>query len=423
MARPSEDHADARAPRPAGASVADLAASLRTGLGVDGAPSIELALAAASGAHYATLPVPTEDERGFGGRRAIALRIVEARRRAAGSGRHAGIVVIEVRPTGALEQSDPELSHLVEHRLAGSLRHTGRDGGIADAVGRWDADAYCALVSDLPDADALRVVAARLADAVRRSPVTLADGGHVAISACVGAALDDDDDVSLETLVERARAAAGEAVIAGDGSVRLAPAADATSEGLRVAQALALITSAREGVPALHCQQVADLARAIATELAAPPEIVARGYLGGWLHDVGKVAIPDAIVGKPGRLTEVERDTMRMHAEIGDALVARVSSIAGAHLAVRSHHERWNGTGYPQGLAGEAIPLEARIVATADTYSAITSERVYSAERSREEAIEELRRSSGTHLDPAVVEALVRALERIDRELRHLLSV
>ena len=401
MARPSEDHADARAPRPAGASVADLAASLRTGLGVDGAPSIELALAAASGAHYATLPVPTEDERGFGGRRAIALRIVEARRRAAGSGRHAGIVVIEVRPTGALEQSDPELSHLVEHRLAGSLRHTGRDGGIADAVGRWDADAYCALVSDLPDADALRVVAARLADAVRRSPVTLADGGHVAISACVGAALDDDDDVSLETLVERARAAAGEAVIAGDGSVRLAPAADATSEGLRVAQALALITSAREGVPALPCQQVADLARAIATELAAPPEIV----------------------GKPGRLTEVERDTMRMHAEIGDALVARVSSIAGAHLAALSHHERWDGAGYPDGLAGEAIPLEARIVATADTYSAITSERVYSAERSREEAIEELRRSSGTHLDPAVVEALVRALERIDRELRHLLSV
>ena len=124
------------------------------------------------------------------------------------------------------------------------------------------------------------------------------------------------------------------------------------------------------------------------------------------MHDVGKLAIPDRVLTKPGPLDEAEWETMRTHPEIGEAIVRRVTGLADAAAAVRNHHERWDGTGYPDGLRGEEIPLEARIVAVVDAYSAITAERSYKAARSHEEALAELRRSGGTHLDPVVVEAL-----------------
>jgi HD-GYP domain-containing protein (c-di-GMP phosphodiesterase class II) len=97
---------------------------------------------------------------------------------------------------------------------------------------------------------------------------------------------------------------------------------------------------------------------------------------------------------------------------IGDQLVRQVQELADAAPGVRHHHERWDGTGYPDGLAGDAIPIEARVVAAVDAYSAMTIERVYRRPMERPEAIAELHRSAGTHLDPAVVEALVGVLER-----------
>jgi diguanylate cyclase (GGDEF)-like protein/PAS domain S-box-containing protein len=181
-------------------------------------------------------------------------------------------------------------------------------------------------------------------------------------------------------------------------------------ESLRIAEALALTVSVREGMPPLHNQQVAELAGAIARELDLPQQGILRCQVSGWLHDIGKTAIPDAILAKPGELTEEEWTQMRRHPEIGEAIVRRISGLADAALGVRHHHERWDGSGYPDRLANEEISLEARVVAVADAYSAITSRRPYQRERSREEAIVELRASAGGHLDPQVVEALCRAL-------------
>src|SRR5262249_45553733 len=150
----------------------------------------------------------------------------------------------------------------------------------------------------------------------------------------------------------------------------------------------------------LHGQHVADLSVKLAERLGAPAACVLRCRLGGWLHDVGKLAIPDRILAKRGPLDEAEWHTMRQHAVGGAQLVLRVAGLAEASAVVRHHHERYDGTGYPDGLAGAEIPLDARIVSVVDAFCAMTAQRVYSPGRSREDALAELHRCSGTQFDP-----------------------
>lgn len=140
------------------------------------------------------------------------------------------------------------------------------------------------------------------------------------------------------------------------------------------------------------------------------------------LHDIGKVAIPDAILTKPGRLTPEEFTVMKAHTTIGDAALARVAEDYPGNLFVltgrsvaRSHHERWDGSGYPDGLAGESIPLAARIVALADVYDAVRSKRCYKEARPHSAACEAIIESAGTHLDPTLVEAFGLCSDEFER--------
>src|SRR5205823_6458 len=128
------------------------------------------------------------------------------------------------------------------------------------------------------------------------------------------------------------------------------------------------------------------------------------------LHDVGKVKVPKEIINKPGKLTPEERAILDRHTIDGQEMLERVGGLLG-HVGrlVRSCHERWDGGGYPDGLAGDAIPLVSRIVCACDAYSAMTTDRAYRKAMSREEALAELERCAGTQFDPAVVEALVAA--------------
>ena len=146
------------------------------------------------------------------------------------------------------------------------------------------------------------------------------------------------------------------------------------------------------------------------TAVGLPEAVVMRCRLAGWLHDLGKIAIPDAILTKPGPLDEAEWAVMRTHAEIGESILRRIAGLADAAPAVRHHHERFDGSGYPDGLAGDEIPIEASIVACADTYSAITVDRVYRTARTPHEAIAELRACAGSQLDPTVVDAAISVL-------------
>src|SRR5207253_9092341 len=138
-------------------------------------------------------------------------------------------------------------------------------------------------------------------------------------------------------------------------------------------------------------------------------------------HDIGKIGIPDRILGKPAALTADELRVMQTHAPIGAEILSRVALLHGEGLnVVRNHHERWDGSGYPDGLAGDAIPLGARIFALADTLDAMTSDRPYRSARSWDTAIAEIDAQTGRQFDPQVVEAFRArepALRRIHREL------
>ncbi|MCI0668888.1 MAG: HD domain-containing protein, partial [Myxococcaceae bacterium] len=161
-----------------------------------------------------------------------------------------------------------------------------------------------------------------------------------------------------------------------------------------------------------HSQRVAEVAVEIGRELDLPPRDVKLLRYGGILHDVGKIGIVDSILCKQSRLTEDEMAEMRNHPEIGDSIIGPVSFLGTVRAAVRNHHERWDGSGYPDGLKGEAIPLLARIVAAADTFDACTSTRPYQKAMPIETAVGILDRLSGAQLDPKVVDALKRALAK-----------
>ena len=170
-------------------------------------------------------------------------------------------------------------------------------------------------------------------------------------------------------------------------------------------RALADAVEARDAYPARHAERVAayglEIARACGMETTDGPDLE-FGFL---LHDIGKIAISDAILYKPGLLTDDERDTMRRHPLIGEEIVRGIDFLAGARQVVRSHHERWDGAGYPDRLAGEEIPLAARVFAVADTFDALTSDRPYRAAASFREARRVIAEASGTQFDATVADA------------------
>jgi HD-GYP domain-containing protein (c-di-GMP phosphodiesterase class II) len=171
--------------------------------------------------------------------------------------------------------------------------------------------------------------------------------------------------------------------------------------------ALMSTVEAKDGYTACHEQQVADLTERVALRLGVSASRAGDVRYAALLHDVGKVAIPSEILLKPGPLSEAEWVTMRGHAAIGGSLVARIPAFAHLATAVRASHERWDGAGYPDGLAGERIPLPARIIAACDAYEAIVTDRPYRPARTSAEAAQELRRVAGSQLDARVVGALL----------------
>ena len=157
---------------------------------------------------------------------------------------------------------------------------------------------------------------------------------------------------------------------------------------------------------------MADIARSIAIALGLPDEEVERVHQGGRLHDIGKLAIRTEDLNKPGPLTDEEYTRMKLHTVTGEHLLRAIPLFQS--ILPASHHERLDGTGYPRGLKGDQIPLIARIVAVADAYDAMTSDRAYRAAMSHKKAVDELHKSVGTHFDGRVVEALIRAIEGPD---------
>jgi diguanylate cyclase (GGDEF)-like protein len=259
----------------------------------------------------------------------------------------------------------------------------------SDAVGRLGGDEFAVLLPETSETEAA-AVAARVTDAL------------AADAPCsIGVASFPLDGNDLDSLLREAdtrlyasrNGRGGRAVAHG--------------ERLSWATALAEAVDMRMDTSHEHSRAVAGYAVTIAAELDWDDEALGLLHLAGMLHDVGKVAVPDGILRKPGPLTEVEFDEVRRHSTIGADLVARVEGLDPIVPWIRHSHEHFDGTGYPSGLRGEDIPLAARILLVADAFDAMTSDRPYRDALSHEEALRELEAHAGGQFDPRCVELLV----------------
>jgi diguanylate cyclase (GGDEF)-like protein len=177
----------------------------------------------------------------------------------------------------------------------------------------------------------------------------------------------------------------------------------------RAAASLAKAVDARDTYTGNHNERVGELAARVGKRVGLNPEQVELTRLAGSLHDLGKLAIPEELLRKPGALTDSERLVLERHPQIGFRMLDSLGVDPVADLVLH-HHERWDGAGYPDGLAGESIPLGARIIFVADAYDAMVSDRVYRAKRSSQAALAELRRCAGSQFDPGIVAAFTEEL-------------
>jgi diguanylate cyclase (GGDEF)-like protein/putative nucleotidyltransferase with HDIG domain len=300
------------------------------------------------------------------------------------------------------------------HRLSARLEP-------GDCLARWGGEEFAILLPGARSADELVRRAESFRHAISDSPIAHGDV-HLDLTISVGGALAPDHGATLDALLDRADSCLYDAKHRGrdcvslrPGNTRSADAPSAAPNAVELARALAFTSSLRDGIPQEHAEEVARLAGLTAERLALPARVAQRCRLAGWLHDVGKLAVPEQILNKPGPLDDAESEVMRTHSVVGADIVHRIPALRQVAPAVRHHHERYSGGGYPDGLAGQAIPIEARIIAAADAYATMTADRPYSPARTPQQAAAELRRSAGSHFDPAVAEALLAVLGLADQ--------
>jgi HD-GYP domain-containing protein (c-di-GMP phosphodiesterase class II) len=184
------------------------------------------------------------------------------------------------------------------------------------------------------------------------------------------------------------------------------------------AEALVALVEARDHLTGQHSHHVAALARELALILEWPASEAQMLALAGYLHEIGKITVPDAILQKPGPLTEQEWDVMRTHPVVGAEVVSHIPALRPLAPVIRAHHERWDGQGYPDQLAGEAIPLGARILTAVDAYLTMIMDRPYRRAYTPAVAVAELRRCAGSQFDPQVVDVLLRLLGEPEEEVQ-----
>lgn len=179
--------------------------------------------------------------------------------------------------------------------------------------------------------------------------------------------------------------------------------------------AMADAIDARDSYTAQHSRRVTDLARRLAEVYGLKPREIERLELAARVHDIGKIGISDQILHKSGPLTDKEWETMREHPAIGEQMLLPYRQFRHQALIVRSHHERWDGRGYPDNLRSQSIPISARIIGVADAFDAMTSTRPYRPAMSRARAVEEIRKNAAIQFDPMVVASFLQVMEEADK--------
>jgi diguanylate cyclase (GGDEF)-like protein len=219
---------------------------------------------------------------------------------------------------------------------------------------------------------------------------------------------------SVTVLLATAASTLEEAKASGGDTVRVAGAAEATdpaTSGFDVLQGLVLAVDTKDRYTKRHSDDVARYSVFLAERLGLEQEVIRTIHTAGLLHDVGKIGIPDSILRKPGKLTLAEYDVVKQHVALGDMIVRDLADIDLVRAGIRHHHERWDGDGYLDRLAGEAIPLIARILAVGDAFSAMTTTRPYRKALDLREALTRLEDAAGSQLDEDLVRLFVTGIE------------
>ena len=332
----------------------------------------------------------TDPLTGLGNRRLLMAKLEEATTRTRRPGEVCLMVVFDLDGFKAYNDSygHPAGDALL-HRLGGRLSSF-IDGRGADGRGgayRLGGDEFCVLVE---------CSAAEVDGLVAGSAASLGERGDgFVVTAAQGSVLIPSEARTREAVLQLA-----------DRRMYANKSRERASAGAQSRDVL--VSALRETEPLLHehLTGVANLAVAVADELGVEAEVRDEVRRAAELHDVGKMAIPDAILSKPGPLDPAEWEFIRKHTLIGERIIAAAPALVPIARLVRSSHERWDGSGYPDGLAGTAIPLGSRIVFVCDAYDAMTSDRPYSVAMLPERALEEIERCAGSQFDPEVAAAL-----------------
>ncbi|HEV7163589.1 MAG TPA: diguanylate cyclase [Solirubrobacteraceae bacterium] len=324
------------------------------------------------------------------------------------------------------DRSGHQVGDAVLQRVGRLLERNGRE---IDCVARVGGEEFALALPDTDEHGAF-VIAERLRDALQEEfasdvvPITISFGvASYPVHGETAASLVRAADEAMYVAKENGR---NRTVVHGPG-MRELMATDDTRD-IAAERFLAVIIDLAEAVDlrfsgsARHSETVGRYAAMMARELGLGEQRASRVRLAGLLHDIGKVGIPDTILRKPGKLTDTERRLIQQHPDLG-AQILEHPSLADVRLWVGAHHERPDGKGYPLGRSGEEIPLEARIIAVADAYEAMTSDRPYRPALSPSAAAVELRRHAGTQFDRLVVDTLLSLIEREARRAETALTL
>lgn len=373
----------------------------------------------------------TDPLTGLPNHRALAETIDRELGRARRFGRDFSLLFVDIDRFKSLNDS---AGHAAGDAVLGELATVMRDSvrGL-DTIGRWGGEEFVAVLPEVGPVEGIEA-AERLRAAVASHP--FAEAGSLRITTSVGVASYPRDGASRLTLLEAADRAMysakhlgrNQVCSAADPVVGALPASEQPATEAEEAlasdavDALTTLVDDRDAGTGRHTARVAALAAGVAEAMGCPPAQAQDVRTAARLHDIGKVAIADSILRKPGRLSPREWELMRQHPTIGAEVVSRVGRLAELAPVIRSHHERYDGSGYPEGLAGDEIPLEARIISAVDAFDAMTSERPYRDALTPEDARRELREGAGSQFDPEVVAAveglLDRRAEAAEREVR-----
>jgi diguanylate cyclase (GGDEF)-like protein/putative nucleotidyltransferase with HDIG domain len=304
------------------------------------------------------------------------------------------------------------------------LRHVARtlesECSDTDCIGRCGGDEFMVILKGKVAQDASET-AVRIKHSLAANPFSTPDGSRLPIVLCFGIADTSTAGTSSPAIVSAADAALYEGKHQGGDHVTLhmSQSLDGNGAGSNkfdVLDGLVTAIDNKDHYTKRHSEDVTSYAMRIVSQLGLSGETLNAVRVAGLLHDIGKIGVPDFILRKPGKLTPGEYEVMKGHVALSSLIIHGLPRMNDILDAVAHHHERWDGAGYPLGIAGEEIPLLGRVMAIADAYSAMTLDRPYRAALSMEQAISEIEKGAGSQFDPMLVPVFVKAMQEHNAE-------